>query len=143
MTHELSAAARGRAEHILSGFPQCENDAHLLRMLADELDQLSAPAPLPEEIERIRQDFELLNSPERTNAGKAALAIQLGVSDISTLLRALEAKTRECDKMREALTKARDFVELSYDESGGEEAVDAKHVLDLVDAALATKDTTP
>jgi len=38
--------------------------------------------------------------------------------------------------LREKLEAARSFVELTYDEEGGEEAADAKHVLDQIDATL-------
>lgn len=43
----------------------------------------------------------------------------------------------EVERLRELLKEARSFVELTYDDEGGEEAADAKHVLDKIDAALS------
>lgn len=42
------------------------------------------------------------------------------------------------DEVERALKIARTYVELSYDEAGGEEAIEAKHALDLIDRALST-----
>ncbi len=40
-------------------------------------------------------------------------------------------------ELLEALQHARSFVEFCWNEEAGEEAADAKHVLDQVDAAIA------
>jgi hypothetical protein len=85
MTHEMSYKARHMLRTTMDWcgtLPAMEavkvrpSDWHKIEQtindMASELDRLSAPAPTSEEIEEIKRDVVLFNSPDRTKQEKPA-----------------------------------------------------------------------
>ena len=114
-------------------YPICAEAADLIERQAEEIADNEAFVSILQKIvqllttERNAQAEEV----ERLKGFVGALEKQTDI-----LNEAANRLTAERAELLEALQQARSFVELCWNEESGEEAADAKYVLDLVDAAI-------